>query len=83
MTVSKLKNIPQSQRCGVVSVTPTKYIEAVVFRNPFASDEIFDAMVDEELADLKFLIKERRRRHLEEEERRAAKSDADAAAGHE
>lgn len=67
-SLRKLNDIPRKDRCGVVSCTPTRYIEAVALRPSLSdSEELVDVIIDEELADLKLLILARRQRHLEEE----------------
>lgn len=67
----RLNDIPRKDRCGVVSCTPLRFIEAVALRPSLsASDELVNAIIDQELADLKVLILAKRQRHLDEEEQR-------------
>lgn len=61
-----------SDRQGIITTTPDKYIRAVAGRPPIdMSDEVAEAYIDDELADLKKLILAKRAQLQEVDEARA------------
>lgn len=77
----KLADIPD--RRGIITTTPDKYIWAVAGRPPIdMSDEVVEAYIDDELADLKKLILAKRAQLQEVDEARARKC-ADSEDAHE